>query len=172
MKIEADVIGVEQAMDFNTLEQSAFVVVDILGARLRVPITEEQMEAITIHAIQEKKARDAEGPKDDAVFEETKASSATPPQYQRQEEVQERDFSVMAELTQHGTGEEGTETGGVLDLFSPSSEEEEKIAQLRSRAPLIGSGREAPQPPMPVSPGLPQMPGFGGDGDDDGIEQG
>lgn len=171
MKITADVIGVEQAMDFNTLEQSAFVVIDILGARVRVPITEEQMEAITITAIQEKKAREEEGDvrKADDTFEETKEASATPPRHREQVEVQERDFSVMAELTSHGTGEEAAEND-VLDLFSPSSEEEAKIAQLRSRAPLIGSAREAPSPP--VSHGLPQMPGFGTAGDDDGIQQG
>lgn len=176
MKIEADVLGVEQAMDFNTMEQSAFVVLNIFGTTVRVPITEDQMETITVAALTEKRSSVGQEP-DGAnlngdVFPETRAVTPGGARQQVQEEVQERDFSVMTELTDHGNArsidDEDTGDGGVMELFAPSTEETQRIAQLRGRPQL---GRSEPAP-VQHSPGLPQMPGLGMASDDDGIQQG
>lgn len=167
MKIAAEVLGVEQSMNFQTMQQECFVVVEIFGVPVRAPITEEQMEQVVAAAVAHKRE-----PSDEPVFEETRSSGV--PEHARgavQEETPERDFSVMTELAeQPATGEEGTSDGGVMELFAPSSEEEAQIAALRGR-PQLGQVRDTPvvHPPT-TAPRLPMA--FGGTGDDDGIPQG
>ena len=54
MKIVADVYGVEQAVDFDTLETSQYVVLGIFGETVRVPISEKQMEGLTQEAVKQR----------------------------------------------------------------------------------------------------------------------
>lgn len=172
MKISAEVLGVEQAMNFQTMEQDTFVVVEIFGVTIRAPITEEQMEALVTAALGHAPTAGIGRKYEPDTFEETRSSGV--PEHAHgavQEDTPERNFSVMAELTENGGGEESYDSGnGVLDLFSPSTEEEEKIAALRAR-PALGAMRDAPQPAHPsASASVPRLPGLGG-ADDEGIPQ-
>lgn len=165
MKIITDVLGVEQAMNFDTMEQSCFVVLDVLGVVTRVAISEQQMEQLTVAAAQQKAMEGGE------VLTETIARSEQPPDPEQKtaaELTTERSFSVMAELGEQdfpSTGE--IETPGMEDVYGGGEEEEAKVARLRQRAPLMGvAAIAAPEVEMPS---LPRMPGTT---DDDGFPQG
>ena len=151
MRIEAEVLGVEQAVDFNTMETSACVVIEILGELVRVPISEEQMERLTLAAVEHRNTTQflAEG----ADFDETREMSKEelPPEQQvRLADAPEREFSVMRELAEH-TAEE---TPGLEGLFDFDGEAE-KVEKLRQR----------PAPPPPAPSGLPRLPGTSADDD-------
>lgn len=167
MKIEVDVTGVEQSMDFTTMTQGSFVLLSIFGVAMRVPVSEQQMEEITLAALRHQQTTGG-----DPVFPETRAISHTQPEYtEQEEEPQERDFSVMTELTDVGRTEMPDD--GVSELFQPSSDEAERIAELRARPrPVAGSKVSGRDHTPDHSQNLPKIPGFGGAADDEGIQQG
>lgn len=177
MKIEADVLGVEQAMDFNTLTTSQFVVLDILGSRLRVPITEDQLEALTRSAAQVQGAMQPE-----TTFDDTRESAGVPPASADlvSEPIPEREHSlenyggVMAELTEQPVEPEiDAAPGGILDGFFDESEEE-KARKLRARKPQRRTvPRDEAGNPVVEQRTLPAVPGFESPvSDDDGFAQG
>ncbi len=174
MKVEVDVLGVEQAVDFNTLEAEQFIVLDMFGSRLRVPITEEQMEALMRQAAGRKIA---EG----EVFDETR-ERGTADAGLVSEDIPVREHSLtaaegytgpMRELTDEAaTDEERPE--GILEGFFDESEEE-KARKLRARKPQPRMvPRDEAGNPVVVQNALPPMQGFGGSplSDDDGFAQG
>ncbi len=164
MRIEADVLGVEQAVDFNTMETSACVVVEILGEVMRVPISEEQMERLTVAAVQKHASPDA--------FEETRETGVpVPPEQQvRLADAPEREFSVMKELSEHPSDfmeSEGDEPPGMEGIFGNESEAA-KVEKLRQRLPPPQPGTfiaQAAVPTTPVHQGLPRLPGTSSDDD-------
>lgn len=164
MKIEADVLGVEQAVDFSTMETKAFVVVELLGEILRVPISEEQMERLTVAAIHHRT-----GPEE--AFEETRsvlpvgAKVAT----EQLDDQPEREFSVMEGLTDMSIGFEDREAPTGLEGLFGDPNEEAKIAKLRQRPPPIMSvPRDDAGNPLveQYSSSLPRMPGLAVQDDD------
>lgn len=163
MRIEADVLGVEQAVDFNTMETSACVVIDVLGEVMRIPISEEQMERLTIAAVQRHQSPDA--------FEETReVGEAIPPEQQvRLADAPEREFSVMRELSEHPVEPEGDEPPGMEGIFGSESEAA-KVEKLRQRQPPPQPGTFIAQAVVPSTPvmapsGLPRLPGTAADDD-------
>lgn len=176
MKIEVDVLGVEQAVDFNSLSTSQFVVLEVLGNTLRVPITEEQLESLTRHAAGRQVASAA------STWAETREQGNADPGL-ISEEIPEREHSlqdaavpeyegVMRELTDEAPGEEAP--AGILDGFFDESEEE-KARKLRSKKPQRRTvpRDEAGNPVVEQMPQLPQMQTFGTSlSDDDGFAQG
>lgn len=178
MKVEADILGVEQAVDFHTMETHQFVVLDIFGTRLRVPITEEQMEALTKQVVGRRVAP--------VQWEDTRERSEHIDQGMVSEEIPEREHSmpaeanyggIMAGLTDEAVVEQDPDAppGGILDGFFDESEEE-KARKLRSRKPQRRTvPRDEAGNPMveqPVMATLPSVSGFGALSDDDGIQQG
>ena len=123
MKVEVDILGVEQAVDFQSLVTLQFVVLDIFGNRLRVPITEEQMEVLTRQAARHTTPQ--------VEWEETQERSQGIDPGAVSEPIPERDYGgVMAGLAD----DEPTEAPAGLDgLFDES--EEDKVRKLRKRKP-------------------------------------
>lgn len=161
MKIEADVLGVEQAVDFNTMKTEAFVVLEVLGAVVRAPISEEQMEQLTIAAVHQRQL-DA-----GAAFTETHEQSAvTPTNLERFDDQPERDFSVMAKLGDQEVTESSPDS---LGLFGDDEAEQAKVEQLRQRPPLA---LPRPTAAAPQASDLPKLPSFGGPVADDDFQQG
>lgn len=175
MKIEVDVLGVEQAVDFNTLASASFVVLEVFGERVRVPISEEQLVAMTSAAMTNKvSGLSVQG--DEEVFEETRERSSQ--QFSADiisEEIPERDYSgIMAGLTDQPAEPEveGSVAGILPDVFG----DPEKEKQLRARRPRrtvtqdeAGNpvAHQVAQSPSP----LPKMSMYGLS-DDDGFGQG
>lgn len=162
MKIEADVLGVEQAVDFNTMKTEAFVVLEVLGAVVRAPISEEQMEQLTIAAVRQRQLDVG-----DAFAETHEQSAVTPTSLDRFDDQPEREFSVMAKLGDQEVIEGSPDS---LGLFGDNDAEQAKVEQLRQRPPLAPLRPVAPV--AQASSGLPQLPGFGGPIADDDFQQG
>lgn len=182
MKVEVDILGVEQAVDFKTMETAQFAVLDIFGVTLRVPVTEEQMEALTKQVIGRRAAP--------VQWEETRDRSEHLEKDLVSEEIPEREHSmsssdngyggVMAGLTDEAVVEPDPDApaSGILEGFFDESEEE-KARKLRARKP---QRRTVPrddagnpvveQVAFPSPQPLPTMSGFGALSDDDGIQQG
>lgn len=178
MKVEADILGVEQAVDFHTMETAQFVVLDIFGVTLRVPITEEQMEQLTRQVVGRKSA-----PSPQAAFDETREVSEGLPPDLVSEDIPEREHSmsdqgyggVMAGLTDDAVVEADAEVqpSGILDGFFDESDEE-KARKLRERKPQRRTvpRDEAGNPVVDPRPSLPAVQGFNTLSDDDGFAQG
>lgn len=137
MKIAVDVYGVEQAMDFDTMETSAFVVLGVFGESIRVPITEGQMEQLTKEAARFKSKMSAgeEAPPDE-VFTETREQMNGEPSAGAGS-VPERDFSVMSGLSDGDAAQDDGPPAGETDpglggFFEES--EDAKAAKLRANA--------------------------------------
>lgn len=143
MKIAAEVFGVEQAMDFDTMETSQYCVLGVLGETVRVPISEAQMEALTKAAAQFKGlSTEPEAGAGDA-FDETKEEMTGPPLEHRK--MEERPFSIVAGLegdtlssSQHtetqGDAPEGDPgLGGMEGLFEENEEEKERKLRAKSQ---------------------------------------
>ena len=175
MKIEVDVLGVEQAVDFNTLASASFVVLEVFGERVRVPISEEQLVTMTSAAMDKKVGSPSLAPNDEEVFEETRASGGqTFSPGLVSEEIPERDYSVMAGLTEQASeAESDNPLAGVLPSVFGDPEKEK---QLRARRPRrVVAQDEAGNPVVQqhaatVAP-LPKMSMYGLS-DDDGFAQG
>lgn len=177
MKIEVDVLGVEQAVDFNTLAAASFVVLEVFGERVRIPISEEQLVTMTSAAM----AKKAGAPQEQReVFEDTRAhSEQTLDADLVSEEIPERDFSgIMAGLTDQPAEPEVESTvAGILpDVFG----DPEKERQLRARRPRRAVTQDEAGNPVvmnstasSMSPAsqLPKMSMYGLS-DDDGFGQG
>lgn len=153
MKIEVDVLGVEQSMNFDTMKTDAFVVLEVFGEVVRVPITEGQMEQLTVAAVNHAKLTSGQ------TFENTRTRSATPPSEERFDEQEEREFSVMSELAEH-TEEQEPMPGGMEGIFG-NADEQAKVEQLRRRPPL-SLPTLAMHTPTAEESALPRLAGFGG----------
>lgn len=175
MKIEVDVLGVEQAVDFNTLASASFVVLAVFGERVRVPISEEQLVAMTSAAMTNK-VSGLSVQEDEEVFEETRERSAQ--QFSADtisEEIPERDYSgIMAGMTDQPAEPDGeSSVAGILpDVFG----DPEKEKQLRSRRPRRTVTQDEAGNPVAhqmaqASSPLPKMSMYGLS-DDDGFGQG
>ena len=176
MKIEVDVLGVEQAVDFNTLASASFVVLAVFGERVRVPISEEQLVAMTSAAMTNK-VSGLSVQEDEEVFEETRERSSQ--QFSADiisEEIPERDYSgIMAGMTdQPAESSDGeSSVAGILpDVFG----DPEKEKQLRSRRPRRTVTQDEAGNPVAhqmaqASSPLPKMSMYGLS-DDDGFGQG
>lgn len=181
MQLVVEVFGVEQACDFDTMETKAFVVLNIFGEPIRVPITEEQMAVLTEKATVEHTAQNAGGDLE-TQFEETRERLTGPPT-ERGAKIGERAFSPMATLegrdpdppaVEEAEEEQPRETDpGFGALF----DEEDKESKLRNR------NQEARRPrPAADSAGnpviqtqLPQsrpLPSLGNPASDDDFVQG
>lgn len=156
MKIEADVLGCEQAVNFDTMETTQVVVLHVLGEVIRVPISEEMMERLTVAAVR----AHTDGPPETA-FEETRERSESLPSLDEQvrlAETPEREFSVMEGLSEMPS--DSQEAPGFDGIFGGGEDEEAKIEALRRRPPPIMSMPRDPDgapAPMPSS-GLPRLP--------------
>jgi len=180
MKITANVLGVEQALNFDTMEQTCLLVFELFGQTMRIPITEEQMEELTLSAVREKTSGPTEPVLHTATttFEDARVGlDGAPPSLGAQEEAEERPFSlvgsagpVMASLSEAPPDSEGSTPGGLEGVFG---DEEEKVRTLRARSrptrtitqdeagnPLI-NGSPAEPPPVQQKSNMPQLPGFG-----------
>lgn len=158
MKIQVEVLGVEQAVDFNTMETKAFVVLEVFGQIVRAPVSEQQMEQLTLAAVHHRQLATGQ------AFEETREKSAEAPVFEGPVETTDREFSVMSELTDRAQQED---TPGMEGLFD--SEEQQKIEKLRARPPLA-LPQHAPTNTQMPSLGLPRPPA--GDVDEDGFTPG
>ncbi len=165
MKITVDVLGVSQALDFNTKEATQTLTLNVLGTIVQVPITEAEMEAIT---------RAAMDPT--AVWDDTREQGAPVDPSAVSTPAPERDFnfSSMAGLTEQevvSDDVEQPEAALTQGLFEPS--DDDRARALRERKPQRRTvpQDEAGNPVVAQQPALPPMRGFGG-GDDDGFAQG
>lgn len=176
MKISVDVIGVEQALNFDTLEQTAFLVIDVLGQALRVPISEEQMEELTKEAVRQKQAGTESV--EESPFEETREtvsgepSAGAPPTTERAFQITRPPSGpVMSELSSAppGTAEDEEEDEpSPTGLDGVFGDEEQKVQQLRARPRPVRSDdagspvvdRRHTEEAAPPST-LPKLPGFG-----------
>lgn len=165
MKIAAEVFGVEQAMDFDTMETSQYCVLGVLGETVRVPISEAQMEALTKAATQFRglPTEETETGAGD-TFDETKEEMTGPPLEHRQ--MEERPFSIVAglegdtlsssqELAPDMQADSVESDPGLGGLFEES--EENKEAKLRAKS----KDRRQPVQTRTVprdSAGNPQVP--------------
>lgn len=184
MKITVDVYGVEQAMDFDTMETSSFAVLGVFGVSVRVPITEDQMEHFTKQALRFKNSAPAAPEEDDGVpFVDTRESLVGAPS-PGAGAVVERDFSVMSGL---GEGDVETDEGppageidpGISGFFEES--EEQKANKLRNNARKARQGPaaaprtvprdEAGNPQVPQNPAA-NLPQIGSPVSDDDFAQG
>lgn len=166
MRIEVDVLGVEQAVDFNTMATAAFVIIEVLGETVRVPISEEQMARLTVAAVNEHTGVESS----ESQFEETRETmpKGVKVSTERGSDAPLREFSVMS-----GLSPENDEPGGIAGIFAPDSEDE-KVTALRNRPGLRGRAPAPEQEEEHEEPrnNLPSMPGFGQAGDEGGFQQG
>lgn len=146
MKVQAEVLGVEQAVDFNTMETKAFVVLEVFGQIVRAPVTEEQMEQLTMAAVHHRQLATGE------AFDDTREKSAETPVFEGPVETTDREFSVMSELADRVQQED---VPGMEDLFD--DEERQKIEKLRARPPLTVPQHASTSTQMPAL-GLPRLP--------------
>lgn len=180
MKIAAEVFGVEQAMDFDTMETTQYCVLGVLGETVRVAISEQQMEALTRAAAQHKgKLASGEADSDDggeSAFDETRETSSGPSGGGRMEE---RPFSIVTGLEgdsqqlETETQADAPETDpGLGGLFDESEEEKERKLRARQNGKLSVPTRTVPRdeagnPVVAQSPtaNLPKinMPGMSDD---------
>ncbi len=179
MKIAAEVFGVEQAMDFDTMETTQYCVLGVLGETVRVPISEAQMEALT-KAAATAKGLPTDDPNDggESAFDETRETSSGPPIEARR--MEERPFSIVTGLegdsqqvemeTQQADAPETDP--GLGGLFDESEEEKERKLRARQNGKLSVPSRTVPRdeagnPVVAQSPGanLPRlaMPGMSDD---------
>lgn len=177
MKITANVLGVEQALNFDTMEQTCMLVFELFGQTMRVPITEEQMEELTVSAVRER-----QGPLEPTAYTATTAfddaresldgappSLGAPPAEERPFSLVGQAGPVMASLSDGPPDSESATPAGLEGVFG---DEEQKVKTLRGRArpartvtqdeagnPLVDG---SPPPEAPVRQGnMPQLPGFG-----------
>lgn len=161
MKVEVDILGAEQAMDFETLVSAQYLVLDIFGVRVRVPITEEQMSALVAAAVSHKTATPSEEP-----WVETRETSAEAPTNLVSTPIPEQGFSLISGLMEQG--DEPVVEPGVFE--DPDAEKERKLRERRPRRMVMQD--DAGNPVVPVHAALPPAPGFGPLSDDDGFAQG
>lgn len=166
MKIAAEVFGVEQSVDFETMETAQHLVLGVLGATVRVPISDAQMEAITVEAVRQKAGMASP----EETFAETREGldGQPPSQGAPVEPAGEREFSVMTGLSDSSGGEEEADPG-VGGFFGESDEAKEE--RLRARTPqrrtVPRDSAGNPDVPQHSGIGLPQMPMPSGVADDD-----
>ena len=170
MKIAAEVFGVEQSVDFETMETTQHLILGVFGETVRVPISDAQMEAITVEAVRQKTG--IASPEE--TFAETREGldGQPPSQGAPAEPAEERRFSVMTGLSDpSGGGGEGEEEAdpGVGGFFGESDEAKEE--KLRARTPqrrtVPRDSAGNPDVPQHSGIGLPQMPMPSGVADDD-----
>ena len=184
MKIEVDVLGVEQAVDFHTLASAQFLVLDVLGVRARVPISEEQMVHLTT-AVMERKATHAVAhpPDTDMEWEDPRDRSEHPLSADVvSTPIPERSYGgVMAGLSDNTAELEDAPPppeGIMQGFFEEDPAEAER--RLRARKPqrrtvaadTAGNPEGEGVVQRPTAPRMPAPPGFGPLSDDDGIAQG
>lgn len=163
MKITVDILSVSQSLDLNTKEASQTLTLNVLGTIVQVPITEAEMEAITMAALDPKAVWDNTREQGTAVDPEAVSTPAP-----------ERDFnfSSMAGLTEQEVVSDDVEPAeSTSGFFEPS--EDDRARALRERKPQRRTvpKDDAGNPVVAQRPALPEMRGFGG-GDDDGFSQG
>lgn len=186
MKLIVDIYGVEQACDFDTMKTTAFLVMNIFGESIRVPITDEQMELVTEKATIEHQQGENDLPLSTDQFDETKAQMTGPPVQRGM--TSERTFSPMASLegqdplppeeteeTDPAFGGAPTGFDGLFDMT-----EDQKAAQLRARnanarrQPTNHASDSAGNPIMENTVSLPSsssLPAIGNPASDDDFPQ-
>jgi hypothetical protein len=176
VKITANVLGVEQALNFDTMEQTCMLVFELFGQAMRVPITEDQMEELTVSAVNDKKRGPSTPTEHTATtaFEDAREGLDGAEPSPGAQEAEERPFSlvqsagpVMASLSDGPPDSEMT-PGGLEGIFG---DEEKKVSTLRARSrptrtvtqdeagnPLVDGS--PPPEQVEVRSNLPQVPGF------------
>lgn len=181
MKIDAELIGANNGINFQTMEQRHSLVLSIFGTVVEVPVSEEVFDTIVIKAAQQS-GIDTEG------LEDTRASLSVE---EREEAAARRPVRELPEVnfsmgSLHETGVDTTDTedeeeepgtdqlSELFDDAAPEQTDPTVIAKLRARAQenaaRAGGG---PLPPAFATGVMPQIPGFSPSvSDDDGIPQG
>lgn len=133
MKIEVEVTGVSQEMDFSSMKSQAYLHINILGDVVRVPISEDAMERVT---------RAAVGAAATVPAAKPMVAPSPPPQpevFETQAEDYERDFSVMSGIAEAGSSP-------FVGEQAADQEEMEQIAALRSRRLPVLAGFSGGEP--------------------------
>lgn len=167
MKVVVDIIGVEQSVNFTTMQTQQVVTMNILGTEVRVPITEAQLENLTTAAVNERTAPAG-------TWDETREVSLEAPDDRTSTPVPVREFSqtpdyggVMQGLTDEAVEAPPTELEGFFD-----ESEEAKAAKLRAKKPQRRTvpRDEAGNPVTPQYAAAPMLRQQ--ESDDDGFHQG
>lgn len=179
MKIEVDVLGVEQAVDFDTLASAQFVVLDVLGVRARVPISEEQMVHLTTMVMNQKAEKNVVHSPTDMEWEDPRDRSEHPLSADViSTPIPERSYGgVMAGLSDNSgeTEDSPAVPEGIMQGFfeeDPAEAERKLRARKPQRRTVAADAAGNPEVTQPSAPRMPAPPGFGALSDDDGIAQG